>query len=259
MELAAIQSLRRSRIWDSISMTRRTLADWAAVRVATALFSVGYAWPSSQMFGRTILAGNDGREIALTYDDGPNDPYTLQLLELLAQHNVRATFFLIGRFVRERPEIVRHISAAGHLIGNHTMTHPVLLGQSPRQIREQLAGCNANIEDATGKSVRFFRPPHGARCRDVLRAARELGLTPVMWNVTGRDWTPLTPEEILHRIQRKVRINQRRKKGSNILLHDGGQEHLGVDRGRTIEATRRLLKLWSRPEHQFVTVEKWAS
>jgi peptidoglycan/xylan/chitin deacetylase (PgdA/CDA1 family) len=259
MEPVAIRSQRRSKVWSSVSMTRRTLADWATVRVATALFSAGYAWPSSQIFGRTILAGDDAREIALTYDDGPNDPYTLRLLEILAQHNVRATFFLIGRFVRERPEIVRQMRAAGHLVGNHTMTHPVLLGQSPKEIREELAGCNASIEDATGESVQFFRPPHGARCRDVLRAARELGLTPVMWNVTGRDWTSLTPEEILHRIQRKVRINQRRKKSSNILLHDGGQAHLGVDRSRTIEATRRLLESWSQREHQFVTVEKWAN
>ncbi len=143
-------------------MTRRTLVERATGRVATALFSVGYAWPSSQIFGRTVLAGDDAREVALTYDDGPNDPYTLQLLEVLGRHNVRATFFLIGQYVRQRPEIVRQIRAGGHLIGNHTMTHPVLLGLSPREIREQLADCNASIEDATGEAVRFFRP-HMAR------------------------------------------------------------------------------------------------
>ena len=259
MELVAIRSLQRSKIWSSISMARHTLADWAAVRVATAFFSVGYAWPSSQIFGNTILAGDDAREIALTYDDGPNDPYTLRLLEMLACHNVRATFFLIGRFVRQRPEIAREIRAFGHLIGNHTMTHPVLLGLSPKQVRQQLADCNASIEDATGEPVRFFRPPYGARCPDVLRAAAELGLIPVMWNVTGRDWTSLPPEQILRRVERKVRMNQRRKKASNILLHDGGQAHLGVDRGPTLEATRRLLQSWSQGEHQFVTIEKWLS
>jgi peptidoglycan-N-acetylglucosamine deacetylase len=240
-------------------MARRTLVDQASVRVATALFSVGYAWPSSQIFGRTILAGHNAREIALTYDDGPNDPYTLRLLELLARHNVRATFFLIGRFVRQRPQIVRQIRNSGHLLGNHTMTHPVLLGLSPMEIREQLAGCNASIEDATGEPVRFFRPPHGARCPMVLRTAAELGLIPVMWNVTGRDWTPLTPEQILRRLARKVRINQQRNKGSNILLHDGGQAHLGVDRGPTLEATRRILESWPQGKHEFVTIEKWVS
>lgn len=240
-------------------MTRRTIAEWAAVGVARALFAVGYAWPGSQFFGRTVIAGDNPREIALTYDDGPNDPYTLRLLEILAHHNVRATFFLIGTFVRQRPEITRQIRAAGHLVGNHTMTHPVLLRESPQGVREQLAGCNAAIEDATGESVRFFRPPHGVRCPDILRAAGELGLTPVMWNATGRDWTALSPEEILHRLERKVRINLRRKKGSNILLHDGGQDHLGVNRGPTLEVTRRLLESWSKTDRQFVTVEKWAA
>jgi peptidoglycan/xylan/chitin deacetylase (PgdA/CDA1 family) len=127
------------------------------------------------------------------------------------------------------------------------------------EIREQLAGCNAAIEDATGEPVRFFRPPHGARSPGILRTAAELGLIPVMWNVTGRDWTPLPPEQILRRLEQKVRINQRQKKGSNILLHDGGHAHLGVDRGPTLEATRRILESWPRGEHEFVTVEKWVS
>jgi peptidoglycan/xylan/chitin deacetylase (PgdA/CDA1 family) len=243
----------------SISMTRHTLVERATARVATALFSVGYAWPSSQIFGRTVLAGDNAREIALTYDDGPNDPYTLRLLEMLARHNVRATFFLIGEYVRQQPEIVRQIQTGGHLIGNHTMTHPVLLGLSPKELRAQLADCNASIEDATGEVVRYFRPPHGARSTEVLRTAAELGLIPVMWNVTGRDWTALSPEQIFRRVEQKVHMNQRRKKGSNILLHDGGQAHLGVDRGTTLEATRRLLESWSQDEHQFVTIDKWAN
>jgi peptidoglycan-N-acetylglucosamine deacetylase len=227
--------------------------------VATALFSVGYAWPSSQIFGRTVLAGNNLWEIALTYDDGPNDTYTLRLLEMLGRHNVRATFFLIGQYVRQQPEIVRQIRAGGHLIGNHTMTHPVLLGLSPKELREQLADCNASIEDATGEAVRFFRPPHGARSTEVLRIAAELGLIPVMWNVTGRDWTALSPEQIFRRVEQKVHMNQRRKKGSNILLHDGGQAHLGVDRGSTLAATSILLESWSEDEHQFVTIDKWVN
>jgi peptidoglycan/xylan/chitin deacetylase (PgdA/CDA1 family) len=139
------------------------------------------------------------------------------------------------------------------------MTHPVLLGLSTREIRDQLAGCNASIEDAIGEPVQFFRPPHGARCPQVLRTAAELGLIPVMWNVTGRDWTSLPPEQIFLRVERKVRMNQRRKRGSNILLHDGGQDHLGVDRGPTLEATRGLLESWSQGEHQFVTIDKWVN
>jgi peptidoglycan-N-acetylglucosamine deacetylase len=243
----------------SLSITRHALVERATARVATALFSVGYAWPSSQIFGRTVLAGNNVWEMALTYDDGPNDSYTLRLLDMLARHNVRATFFLIGQYVRQQPEIVRQIQAGGHLIGNHTMTHRVLLGLSPKELREQLADCNSSIEDVTGEAVRFFRPPHGARSTEVLRTAEELGLIPVMWNVTGRDWTALSPEQIFRRVEQKVHMNQRRTKGSNILLHDGGQAHLGVDRSSTLEATSRLLEAWSQGEYQFVTIDRWVS
>ncbi len=121
----------------------------------TGLAAGGYAyaaqWPTSQVFGRTVLAGSDIHEVALTFDDGPNDPYTLQLLELLARHQVRATFFLMGSFVRRRPEIARAIRQAGHLLGNHTMSHPSLLWERPARVREELAGCSAVIEDATGE------------------------------------------------------------------------------------------------------------
>ena len=91
------------------------LATLATVGAAATLAG-GYAyaamWPTSQIFGRAIIGGPDVREFALTYDDGPNDPYTQQLLDVLAGHDIRATFFLIGRFVRQRPEIARAIRAA---------------------------------------------------------------------------------------------------------------------------------------------------
>ena len=131
--------------------------------------------PESQLFGRTVIAGRDPAEFALTYDDGPNDPWTSPLLDLLARHNLRATFFLIGRYVRQRPDLVREIRDAGHLIGNHTVSHPWLAVQSPRRVREELAGCNAALEEILGEPVRFFRPPHGSRRPGVLRAARDLG------------------------------------------------------------------------------------
>jgi peptidoglycan-N-acetylglucosamine deacetylase len=237
------------------------LAELVTAGAAIALSAGGYAfaanWPTSQLFGRTILAGKDPLEIALTYDDGPNDLYTLRLLELLARHDVRATFFLIGRFVRKQPEVARQIRAAGHVVGNHTMTHPVLLWKSPKRVREELAGCNSAIEDALGEPVRFFRPPHGARRPDVLRTARELGLNPVMWNVKGYDWTAPPPEKILRHVERKVSMNRRWSKGSNILLHDGGQADIGMNRGPTVEATRRLLEAWAQGQYRFVTVEQW--
>jgi peptidoglycan/xylan/chitin deacetylase (PgdA/CDA1 family) len=238
------------------------LATIATAGAAATLAAGGYAyaamWPTSQIFGHAIIGGRDANEFALTYDDGPNDPYTFQLLDILAMHNVRATFFLIGRFVRQRPEIVRAIHAAGHLVGNHTTTHPVLLFQSPKRVREELAGCNSAIEDALGEPVQYFRPPHGARRPDVLRAAHDLGLIPVLWNAMGYDWKPTTAEKVLANLEKGIRRNQRNGAGSNLLLHDGGQVEIGQDRSHSVAATGKLL-LQTGQQIRFVTVDAWNS
>jgi peptidoglycan-N-acetylglucosamine deacetylase len=228
----------------------------------TGLAVGGYAyaahWPTSQLFGRTLIAGSDIYQVALTFDDGPNDPYTQQLLELLAQHRVRAIFFLIGGFVRRRPELARAIHQTGHLIGNHTMTHPSLLQQRPSRVRQELAGCNAVLEDAIGEAVHWFRPPFGTRRPDVLRTAEELGLKPVMWNVTAHDWDETDPRALAARVQRGLDRNQRLRRGSNILLHDGGHRQLGTDRSVTLAATRILLESWAGSKVRMVAIDAWA-
>jgi len=132
----------------------------------------------------------------------------------------------------------------------------VLLFKSPKRVREELARCNAAIEDALGEPVRYFRPPHGARRPDVLRAARDLGLTPVLWNAMGFDWKPMTPEQVLANLQKGIRRNQKRGAGSNLLLHDGGQAGIGQDRSHSVAATARLLES-TRASIQYVTVNEW--
>lgn len=228
--------------------------------VAAAAGVAGYTYaamaPESQIFGRTIVAGRDPQEFALTFDDGPNPGYSERLLDLLAAHEVRATFFLIGKFVEQRPELARAIFAAGHRVGNHTMSHPWLMLVSPRRVREELAGCNAALEDALGAPVTLMRPPHGARCPDVLRAARELGLTPVQWNAMGFDWRPgITAAQIVAHLERGIARNRRRGRGSNLLLHDGGHAALGADRSQSVKAARIVLE---RHRVRYVTVDAWA-
>jgi peptidoglycan/xylan/chitin deacetylase (PgdA/CDA1 family) len=241
-----------------------TQTDVAAAILATATVVAGtltYAALSaqSQIFGPVLIAGRNPDEIALTYDDGPNDIATERLLEVLARHQVRASFFLIGRFVLQRPQIARAIASAGHLIGNHTMTHPWLAWQSATRIREELTSCNAALEDTLGQSVHYFRPPHGARRPKVLRIARELGLTPVQWNIMPKDWKPISADEIAALTIRGITQNQRRNRASNILLHDGGDQSLGQPRIPTIEATDQLLHHYSQqPKTKFVTVDSWA-
>jgi peptidoglycan-N-acetylglucosamine deacetylase len=227
----------------------------------TGLTVGGYAYaalvPTSQLFGRTLIAGPDIDEVALTFDDGPNDPYTQRLLDLLAHHQVRAIFFLVGNFVRLRPDVARAILQAGHLVGNHTMSHPSLMWERPSRVREELAGCNALLEDVTGQAVHYFRPPFGARRPDVLRTAVDLGLKPVMWNVTAHDWDATDPVTLAARVQRIVRSNQRQGRASNILLHDGGHRQLGTDRSVTLAATKILLESWVGTNLRKVAIDTW--
>ena len=235
------------------------IAGWAGTTaMGAAVWTYGSLAPESQLFGRTIVAGGDAAEFALTFDDGPNDPWTGRLLDVLARHQARATFFLIGKYVRERPDLVREIRNAGHVIGNHTMTHPWLAVQSAARVREELAGCNAALEDVLGEKVRFFRPPHGSRRPAVLRAARELALTAVMWNAMGFDWRAnATAEGIAAHLERGIARNWRRGRGSNLLLHDGGHVAMGADRSPSVEATRRILERHGVGKVRYVTVDAW--
>jgi peptidoglycan/xylan/chitin deacetylase (PgdA/CDA1 family) len=238
-------------------MSSLTAIAAAAITAAGGTLAYAALAPQSQLFGATLVAPARPDEIALTYDDGPNPAATTQLLEVLARHQVRATFFLIGRFVLAEPALVRQIAAAGHLIGNHSTTHPWLSFVSDARIRQELRDCNAALEDTLGAPVHYFRPPHGARRPYVLRVARELGLTPVQWNIICGDWNPVAADTIFTRAARGITRNERDNRASNIVLHDGGHLALNTPRLATVEATDRLLQHFSSAK-KFVTLDAWA-
>ena len=207
--------------------------------------------PTGQWFGRTFFAGTPGsKQLALTFDDGPNDPHTLKLLEVLAKHDVRATFFMIGRYVRERPAIARAVAAGGHVVGNHTFTHPRLIFQSEAQTRAELTNCRQALHDAIGAHSNLFRPPFGGRRPATLRIARELGLETVMWNVSGHDWDAASASVIEAKLARRIREGG----GDIILLHDGGHKAMGADRAQTVIATANLIGRYKEQGYEFVTV-----
>ncbi len=205
--------------------------------------------PTGQWYGKTFTGLPRGsRQVALTYDDGPNDPHTLRLLDVLAKHSVHATFFLIGRYVQQRPEIVREIARAGHTIGNHTFTHPLLTFKSDTEIKRELSECRAVLQDAIGDHSNLFRPPFGGRRPAVLRIARELGLQPVMWSLTGYDWSAPPAAAIERKVANHIRG------GDVILLHDGGHKQMGADRSQTVIATDHILTRYKSEGFEFVTI-----
>jgi len=220
---------------------------------AAAASTAGYQSiaPKGQWYGQTFAGGiRRSKQIALTYDDGPNDPHTLKLLDVLAKHGVRATFFMIGRYVQQRPDIARAVAQAGHVIGNHTFTHPLLIFESAAQTRRQLVDCHQALDEALGEHSNLFRPPFGGRRPATLRVARELGLKTVMWNVTGYDWNAPPAAVIEKKVARQLRG------GDVILLHDGGHRALGADRTQTVIATDNLIQRYKGEGYEFVTVEE---
>ncbi len=205
--------------------------------------------PTGQWYGRTFTGLPPGtRKLALTYDDGPNDPHTLRLLEVLAKQEVQATFFLIGRYVSQRPDIAREIAQAGHVIGNHTFNHPNLILASATQARTELQECEQALYDAVGPHSPLFRPPFGGRRSATLRVARSLGLEPVMWTVMGWDWSGKSAEYVEHKVHKQIRG------GDVILLHDGSHAEFGADRSQTVLATDRLIARCKAEGYNFVTV-----
>ncbi len=210
--------------------------------------------PTGQWYGHTFTGLARGtKQIALTYDDGPNEPHTLRLLEVLARREVLATFFMIGRHVQQRPEIAREVVKAGHVVGNHTFTHPLLIFRSAAEIRQELSDCRSALEDAIGEHSNLFRPPFGGRRPAVLRIVRELGVEPVMWNVTGYDWNPPPSAAIERKVAKQIRG------GDVILLHDGGHKEMGADRSPTVLATDRLIQRYKAEGYEFVTVPEMMS
>ena len=205
--------------------------------------------PWSQFYGANFNGAAPGtRTLALTYDDGPNDPYTGQLLEVLAKHGVKATFFLLGQFVSERPALARAVAEAGHAIGSHCYTHQNLIFLSSAQLRQQLEKASRAIEAATGVHPKLFRPPYGGRRPGTFSVVREYGMVPVMWRVSCSDWSARSHESIVRHAVSQI------KGGDIILLHDGGHLRMGTDRSLSVRATDEIVRRYKGEGYEFVTV-----
>ncbi|NKZ05570.1 polysaccharide deacetylase family protein [Actinomadura latina] len=170
------------------------------------------------------------KSIALTVDDGPSPTWTPRMLDLLAEHDVHATFFIIGEQVKEYPKLTRRIADAGHQICNHTETHPIDIADlSKKRVRKEIVEAHDRIADVTGVVPQFFRSPGGAWSKTVLELVAEHDMLPIDWAVDPRDWAR---PGVGH-----IRRALLKGKENNILLcHDGGG-----DRSQTIKALRTAI------------------
>ena len=246
-----------------LSMNPLLITGSGALAAAGAI-AYGAVHPRSQFFGRTIWRTNSRRKLAITFDDGPNPAITPKLLDLLDRYNAKATFFLIGRYVRECPELVKEIIARGHSVGNHTETHPNLLWLPPTQVRVELRLCHNAICHALGSPPKWFRPPFGMRNPWVIPAARDLGYRTVMWTLIPGDWQEKPVEWLIPRMQPIADHAQRGlgNNGSNpaagmgdvLCLHDGTHRQINGDRSRTLAALEHWLPRWRDLGVEFVTI-----
>ena len=231
------------------------------VALAAALLFAGYEIaesPGSQLFGKTLVSGpKNERVVALTYDDGPNPPYTDEILDVLQAERVHATFFVVGRAVQAYPRIVRREVDAGDAVGNHTWNHGHLVLYDETGLRRTLQRTDVAIFAATGYRTRIMRPPFGSRDWLVLDEVRRLGYTPVMWSVPlANDWEDPPPRVIAARILRYA------GDGAIITLHDGNRGILCArlhaprlcDRSSDVEATRLIVDTLKRRGYRFVTI-----
>ena len=223
----------------------------AAVGVVAATGSMAYAvrGKSSAVFGPSVYHGNPNRpSIALTFDDGPSES-TPALLDVLAAHQVTATFFMCGKNVRRCPDIARAVAAAGHEIGNHSDSHPRLHFRSPEFIYRELALAQETIRAATGQIPRLFRAPFGVRWFGMRSAQKRLQLLGVMWTIIGRDWR-------LPATQVATRVLRNAGNGAIICLHDGRGVEQAPDIRATLDAVESVIPVLKERGFHFETISR---
>lgn len=238
-----------------------------AAPVATGLAGLtayGAVYPRSQLFGHAVYQTDRANKLALTFDDGPNPAITPKLLDLLDRHNAKATFFLVGKYVRESPALAKEISARSHLLGNHTESHPNLFFCGPKETRTELLRCSEAIQQATWVQPRWFRPPFGFRSPWLGAIVQQQQMRMLMWTLIPGDWFAKPADWLINRMKpiaahaqnlsHKNNTLQKTSAGDVLCLHDGDYARPNADRTRTLAALEYWLPRWRDLGLEFVTM-----
>ncbi|GBD14649.1 Bifunctional xylanase/deacetylase [bacterium HR25] len=217
---------------------RRLLA-LAAFAVAAGSLGLAYYWaasPSSQAYGAIVRNGPRQLPlVALTFDDGPNPPWSLAIADVLERYGVRGAFFLVGENVKAYPEVAQQLAARGHLVADHSYRHRKRDSLLDPRYRE-LDRAQEAIAEATGLCPALYRPPNGFHTPWQLRTVAARGMVTVGWDVQPSDWTETSAEELVRRVLSSARP------GSIILLHDGLDTRHGADRSSTLAALPGIIE-----------------
>ncbi|BCM65621.1 MULTISPECIES: polysaccharide deacetylase family protein [Streptomyces] len=171
-----------------------------------------------------------GRRMVLTFDDGPHPDYTPDILDTLAEYDVRAMFFVCGECVVDNKELLARMADEGHVVGNHTWTHPLLTSLDRDEIRDEMESTSDVIEDAYGERPQWFRAPYGAWNRAAFQLGADMGMEPMAWTVDTTDWMEPGTSAIVDRVEEGA------APGVVVLSHDAGG-----DRSQTVRAIREWL------------------
>jgi len=191
----------------------------------------------------SFAGGTERPRIALTFDDGPHPRYTPEILDILKEYGVNATFFSVGSNAENYPALIKRIREEGHELGNHTHNHFHVAKLSRDQLCADIESCQRVLERIGNVKIRLFRPPEGVCSEDVKSYCEQMGMTIVLWSVDTRDWAHTPVWEICENVRKNV------KDGSIILMHD----FIGKNSPTPI-ALRRILPMLQELGYEFVTV-----
>lgn len=216
----------------------------APTLIAVALLVYGSGTIQSNFHAKAYCSGNSTeKEIALTFDDGPNPVYTPKVLSLLAEYQTPATFFVIGKHIPGNESILKQIDADGHSIGNHTYTHSFFIDfKSTRAFKDELSRTSDAVYKIIGKRMRLFRPPYGVTTPHLAKASKGLGYRIIGWNIRSLDTTSDSADIITQRVLTQI------KPGAVILFHDTSD--------KTVEVLKRTLAFAQANDYKIVTIER---